>query len=220
MTSKFCLRLIIMAFIIAGSHDVRAQNNSAVDVRKFEVAAEFSSLTFNSGQTEAGFGGRLTYNIDPHFALEAAGYFFPNKCNFCGLSAGRNTEGLFGVKAGKRFEKWGLFGKARPGLVSSSQGAFNFVANTTSLGNDTQFLTVQKRLTSFAVDVGGVLEFYPTKRIITRFDFGSTIIHYGRRTENVPIFNFSTGSYTLTPYTFPAETRGTLQFMAGVGFRF
>jgi hypothetical protein len=70
------------------------------------------------------------------------------------------------------------------------------------------------------MDVGGVVEFYPTKRIITRLDFGSTIIHYGPRTINFPIFNPATGDFTLQPSTVPAQNRGTLQFMAGVGFRF
>jgi hypothetical protein len=70
------------------------------------------------------------------------------------------------------------------------------------------------------MDVGGVLEFYPTKRIITRLDFGSTIIHYGPRTINFPAFNPITGEFTSQQSTIPAQNRGTLQFMAGVGFRF
>ena len=79
---------------------------------------------------------------------------------------------------------------------------------------------VEKRLTTFAMDVGGVVEFYPTKRVITRLDIGSTIIHYGPRTINFPSFDPLTGNFTSQRSTVPAQNRGTLQVIAGVGFRF
>ena len=31
----------------------------------------------------------------------------------------------------------------------------------------------------FSMDVGGVVEFYPSRRIVTRLDIGDTIIRYG-----------------------------------------
>ena len=39
------------------------------------------------------------------------------------------------------------------------------------------------------MDVGGVVEFYPSKRIVTRFDAGDTIIHFGRRNMNTIVFD-------------------------------
>jgi hypothetical protein len=211
----------IAACLLLAIIEVRAQST---DLPKFEVGADFSTITFNPGQTELGFGGRLTYNLNKHVALEGAGFFFPRKCQFCGRgNDGRITEGLFGVKVGKRFERWGIFGKVRPGVISFSQGKLDFVPTTgippTGLGAfpfDFQF----KRLTTPVVDVGGVVEFYPSKRIVTRLDFGNTIIHYGPRRSNIPVFDFTTGTYTLTPSTVPAQTRGSLQFTVGVGFRF
>jgi hypothetical protein len=224
MKNKFGLSAIIAIFLLCGSLAAEAQDNGSVAVRKFELAADFSTNTFDVGETAAGLGGRLTYNLKSYFALEAAGYFFPQEC-FCGRHAGQITEGFFGVKVGKRFHKWGIFGKARPGLMSSSEGKFDFVLvgiPTTSPPsiNFPSFAFEQKRLTTFAMDVGGVVEFYPTKRIITRFDFGSTIIHYGPRTIDFPVFNPVTGGFTSQQSTIPAQNRGTLQFIAGVGFRF
>lgn len=35
--------------------------------------------------------------------------------------------------------------------------------------------------TRFAVDLGGVVEWYPSKNTIVRFDAGDTIIRFGRR---------------------------------------
>jgi hypothetical protein len=176
---------------------------------KFEGGAEFSSFnrpSAYSARTEYGFGGRLTYNVNRSVALEAAGYFFPHSCatdvvnleisglKFRCANDGSIIEGLYGVKAGKRFKKWGVFGKARPGFVSFGQGNFNTRVFYT--GSFPQFHF--NRETNFALDAGGVMEFYPSKRVVTRVDVGDTIIDYGRF----------------------IGTHHHLQIIAGVGFRF
>jgi hypothetical protein len=124
-------------------------------------------------------------------------------------------QGQFGAKVGKRFEKWGLFGKARPGFVAYTQvseligtyveqfGSFSFVVP--------ELRTVAQYYPS--LDVGGVVEFYVSRRWMARFDLGDTIIRYGElRTSNFlvsdPIF------------TRPAETHHNFQFTSGIGFRF
>jgi hypothetical protein len=136
------------------------------------VAAEFTSITkpsFDNGDTEPGFGGRFTFNLNRSFAVEGVGYFFPHKCRFgfCTSDNGGNlTEGLFGLKAGKRFEKWGIFAKGRPGLASFSQGNSGYI-QTGQVGVF-PFVFEHTRATHFAFDAGGVIEFYPSKRIVTR----------------------------------------------------
>ena len=99
------------------------------DVPRFEVGAQFSSITVRdpspiSGQsnseshTEAGIGARFTYNFTGLVAAEAELTFFPHdNDNFNDYTAGRAVQGLFGVKIGKRFERFGLFGKACPGFI-------------------------------------------------------------------------------------------------------
>jgi len=203
--------------------EVRAQST---DVPKFEVGADFSTITFNPGQTELGLGGRLTYNLNKHVALEGAGFFFPRRCQFCGRgNDGRITEGLFGVKVGKRFERWGIFGKVRPGVISFSQGKLDFVPTTgippTGLGAfpfDFQF----RRLTTPVVDVGGVVEVYPTKRTIIRFDAGDTIVRL--RERNVSgVLNPPPGVLApsiLIVIRSPAETTHNFQGSIGIAFRF
>jgi hypothetical protein len=202
---------------------VTAQTQTQTDeVPKFEVGAQFTSLTkadnFN-GSTEPGFGGRFTFNLNRSVALEAVGNFFPHKCSFCGQTgenSGNITQVFAGVKAGKRFEKWGFFGKARPGLVSFSDGESGYVP--VNNGSTFPFEFQQNRATYFALDLGAVLEFYPSKRIVTRFEGGDTLIHYGRRTGNIITFDpFSPG---LIPFTTRSETRHNFQFVAGVGWRF
>ena len=193
----------------------------STDVPRFELGAEFTSIRredFGGGRNETGLGGRFTYNIHRSVALEAAGYVFPNRCFIC-ADNGRMSEALFGVKAGKRFEKWGLFAKARPGLVSFSRGHTDIIPLTTPEAFPFSFEV--KRANHFAFDLGAVLEFYPSKRIVTRFDAGDTLVHYGRRTINFFVFDpADAGGIQLGSFTRPARTRHNFQFSAGIGFRF
>ena len=192
------------------------------ELPKFEVAGEFTTLEregFGQRRTEPGIGGRFTYNLNEMFSLEAAGYFFPKRCFQC-RNGGTITEGLAGVKVGKRFEKWGIFAKARPGAISFSQGTFDIRQTIPPPEGTFPLFFELKRLTTFAMDVGGVVEFYPSKRIVTRFDVGDTITHFRRRNAETVVFDPATGIPTVLPITIPARTSHNFQFMTSVGFRF
>jgi hypothetical protein len=194
--------------------------SQAQDPPKLELAAEFSSITrdgFSSTRAEMGFGGRVGYNINRHFTVEGAGYFFPHRCFDC-ANNGRIVEVVGGLKGGKRFDKWGIFAKARPGFVTFTEGKFNWIP--TGGGGPFPFTFEVNRLTAFATDLGGVIEFYPSRRIVTRFDAGDTLIHFGRRTSNILIVNPVTNGFELSPFNVPAKTTHNFQFSASVGFRF
>jgi hypothetical protein len=190
------------------------------EVPKFEVGVEFTTLerdNFSGKRTEPGFGGRFTYNLNRVLSLESAGYFFPKRCNSC-RNNGNVTEVLGGVKVGKRFEHWGIFAKARPGVVSFSQGDLEIrrVPATPALPIEFEF----NRLNSFAADIGGVVEFYCSKRIVTRFDAGDTIIHFRNQERQIIIFDPATSTSNLIPFRIPARTAHNFQFVASFGFRF
>jgi len=202
---------------------VRAQTEE----KKFEVGGQFSMLwvptqtvttsgavtvTTTGREAHYGFGGRFGYNISKYFTLEAEGNFFPRDRDFEG---GRKIQGLFGVKAGKRFEKFGVFGKARPGFVRFKRG--NYVFGTG--GCPPGFLACLQPVarTNFAFDLGGVVEFYPSKRTILRFDAGDTI---GRiPAQNVTLF-FPPPPTAVPFVVFPESIRITHNFQASVGFGF
>jgi len=191
--------------------------------RKFEAGVQFTSLRlrlwaetqlpalgYDGEAAQSGFGGRLTYNFTRSIAAEVQTDFFPQDLySFAnGRGGARMIQVQAGPKIGKRFEKFGVFGKVRPGAVSFSETMkWNFVPFP-------QNPTFQiERGTWFSLDVGGVLEFYPTPRILTRFDGGDTIIYYGRtqvpfHSQNMPIIYMA------------AKRRHQFQFSAGVGFRF
>jgi len=212
MTRTCLFTATIVIFLMQSNMFAQSQ-----DLPKFEVAAEFTTFErddFQGKRTEPGFGGRFTFNLNRAVSLETAGYFFPKRCFDC-LENGRVTEVLAGVKVGKRFENWGIFAKARPGFVNFSRGEFELVPNGTF-----SFEVRRRPVTSFAADIGGVLEFYPSKRIVTRFDAGDTIIHFTSRTTSIFIFDPVTNSFNPVPFIRPGRTTHNFQFMASVGFRF
>ena len=205
------LALGTLCVFFALQQQARAQ---AVDAPRYEVGAQFSILRRQdpSADTNPGFGGRFTVNLTDNLAVEAQGDFYPSRGSFSG---GQMSSGLFGVKAGKRYERFGIYAKVRPGLVHFDH-AFAGFTEVSITGNppSSVFVAQFRGQTEFATDVGGVLEFYPTRRIVTRFDFGDTIIRYKERNTNFIINN------SLVPFTQPGETRHNLQISAGIGFRF
>jgi hypothetical protein len=213
-------RLVLLAITCTLIMQLNAPAQSQ-DLPKFELAGEFTTLErddfiFGSGQrTEPGVGARFTFNFNRSLAFETAGYFFPRHCDSC-PNGGNMSQVLAGAKIGKRFEKWGISAKARPGVVSFSRGAFDPIL--VSPRGPIDFET--HRITSFATDLGGVLEFYPSPRIVTRFDVGDTIIHFRRRTAHFVTVNPTTLEFELVPFTLPARTTHNFQLTAGVGFRF
>ena len=190
---------------------------------KIELGVEFTTLTVGppsssfrlefaalpSSHSEPGIGGRFTLNLTKYLALESEGNFFPRRLS----NEGHVLQAQFGVKAGHRFKRIGIFAKARPGFVSFGNVATEEGTQTVGLP-PLQFTVariVPKRRLFFAMDIGGVAEFYLSRRIFVRVDGGDTIIRYGKGLfydldENTP--------------QSPAVTKHNFQFTAGVGFRF
>ncbi len=61
-----------------------------------------------------------------------------------------------------------------------------------------------------ALDVEGIVEYYPSRRTFVRFDFGDTIMRFGGTT-----FRFASG-----PRSLRLGTSHNFQLSAGVGLRF
>jgi hypothetical protein len=188
------------------------------DAPKAEIGIQYSSLSVNLpgfGGTEnaVGVGGRVTYNLTDYFAVEAEGNLFPSDLRRDYTTGGASQQMQFGAKVGRRFRRFGLFAKARPGFVAfnnvaevSGYDSFTFAGQTYFFPN---FRQTSK--TYFSMDLGGVLEFYPSKRILTRFDVGDTMIRYPER-DNPSSFTIA------PPPRLPAELRHNLQVTAGIGF--
>lgn len=132
-----------------------------------EVGGQLSIIDLREsvGEKPLGVGGRFTYNVTENVAFDAeVNYFSTPEVDL------NRTQGVFGIKAGKRFGSppIGLFAKARPGFMRFHGERFPGV-------------TVNGT-TKLALDLGGVVELYPSKRTIVRIDVGDTIIFYNGET--------------------------------------
>ncbi|HEY0378191.1 MAG TPA: outer membrane beta-barrel protein [Pyrinomonadaceae bacterium] len=171
--------------------------SASPDRRPFEVGAHFSLLHYDDyGDygTEPGVGGRFGFNFSDHLALEAEVDFYPRAHAGDPTVSGRKTLALFGVKAGARRGRFGLFGKARPGFIFFSRRL-----QFSCVGLD-EVPNCELSRTNFAFDVGGVAEYNFSPRALFRVDLGDTII----RSSIIGGTN----------------TTHNLQLNAGVGFRF
>jgi hypothetical protein len=210
----FTLNALILCLLVC-KQSARAQDE---DVPKLEVGVQYSSLSVNLpvfGGTEnaVGVGGRVTYNFNNYFAVEAEGNLSPSDLPSDYGAGGASQQMQFGAKVGRRFRRFGLFAKARPGFVSFGE---TFTPVRVESGGVTFFQLGRERKTHFSTDVGGVLELYPSRRMLVRFDAGDTIIRYGEHRELV-FDPAGTGLQVIGPVR--SEVRHSFQFTAGVGFR-
>ena len=209
----FTLNALVLALLI---FDVGASAQEQ-DAPKFEIGVQYSSLSidlpgFGGTEHAPGVGARVTYNLNDYFAVEAEGNIFPSVTQTDYTTGGDPQQMQFGVKAGKRWKRFGLFAKARPGFVSFGE---TLSPRQVQSGSVNIFTFDRERKTHFSTDVGGVLEFYPSRRMLVRFDAGDTIIRYGEHAELQSTFPGGTVIATA-----PSEIKHNFQFTAGVGFRF
>jgi len=189
-------------------HLANYENDNLINGPLPSTAAPFGGFRRNN----YGFGGRIGYNFTHYLAVEGEVNFFPAKS---GTIGGQMTEFLGGVKAGMRSDHWGLFGKVRPGLMHFGFGDSNCTIRTptgTIIGSHPCLNSTN----DFALDVGGVLEAYPTAGSILRLDVGDTMINFA--TRNGSIFQ-NTLNGTL-PAATGTVTTNNLQISLGAGFRF
>ena len=249
MRKKKTLVVVTIVSLLITSRAAYSQSPDA-DGHSFEVGGQFSILNNSvvsdvsatsvlcvttpcptifsfskSRKTQAGFGGRFGYNLTDNIALEAELNFFPKADLFSqpvAFNDGNLIEGLFGLKAGKRFGKIGIFGKARPGFLHASKGDLQSRPGVLCPAVFPPpvgcFETTSKN--SFAFDFGGVVELYPSKRTLIRVDVGDTIVRLGSRNLTGILTGPGLSPSFLVVVGVPAETTHNLQVSAGVGFRF
>lgn len=154
-------------------------------------------------RTEPGFGGFASYRFYRVFYFDSDVLYFPRNTDSSGPhDGGTILQGLFGLKGGVRRNRFGIFGKVRPGFHSYSD-ALSSVSGSGALGYG--------RSTNFVLDLGGIVEFYPSRHGTLRFEAGDTHIYFGTKDVNVDGGTVSFGG---------GKLRHTIQFNMGYGWRF
>lgn len=177
------------------------------------------TVVTNGHEFEAGFGARVGRGVGRYLSVEAEVNLFPGEGDPSAESftGGRKLQGLFGVKVGRRFESFGLFAKARPGFVNFDKGDLRRrpgLVCPAVFPAPLECFEPEAR-TDFALDLGGVVELYPSARTFIRLDAGDTLLRGGGRLSPAR-FRFPNGAGNDVAVALPAET--THNFQAGVGF--
>jgi hypothetical protein len=213
MSRTVFIGFVLLSCLVVSNHSVNGQ----VDEHKAEVGGLFTVVSLTDFQERlfpttgtgsdamSGVGGRLGYNFHKHVALDAEVNFFPES-HLGNEESGQKMQGFIGVKAGVRQKKVGIFAKARPGVMWFGEFSSRGSCSSTAFGS----VCGVAHEKDFAMDVGGVFEYYPTDRLIMRADIGDTIIRYQERQTRV-------GSL---PVLVPAATKNNLQISLGIGWRF
>lgn len=153
-------------------------------------------------RTEPGFGGYASYRFYGVFYLDGDVLYFPQGTSLSGPhDGGTILQTLVGLKGGIRRNHFGFFGKVRPGFNSYSDA----LTSQSSSGN------TYARSTTFVLDLGGIIETYPTAHSTLRIEAGDTHIFFG--TANVNIDG------TVVPFP-GGKLQHTIQFVLGYGLRF
>src|SRR5258708_20100227 len=114
-------------------------------------------------QNQAESGGRFSWNFSRHVALDAEleGSPFRTTNLTTSYQGGYLLQSFAGIKAGKRWEKFGIFGKFRPGLSSYSGVIRQFQSVTLGFA----------RPTDPPFSLVDISEFYVSRLVLFRYDF-------------------------------------------------
>jgi len=226
-TVFYAVAILIGSIVLSKPGDVKAQSQEP----RFEIGVHFVGMTqkfkttkfvicsgctiVDVGAWENGVGGRFSVSLHKYVSIDSEINYFPQDDQtllgvrqfFSQPGNGKEIQALFGPKIGKRWSRIGAFGKTRIGFMRFSDvrqcpGDLNSCAELPK--------------TEFAVDLGGVFEYYLSRRLLLRTDVGDTLIRFsGRRI--VEVFDPPIGAQSAIV---GKETRHNLQVSVGVGFRF
>jgi hypothetical protein len=124
-------------------------------------------------------------------------------------SGGRSLQALTGVKLGIRRDHMGYFGELRGGTITFGETEKKIVV--TAQGYPNFYLGM---FTNPVLNAGGVLEVYPSRHTILRFDTGSATTFY--LSKNVK----ETTPTSSTTYAIPGAQQTNMLISFGGGFRF
>jgi hypothetical protein len=140
-------------------------------LERWEIGTQYSNVSLPVVSTTcselacrknlSGLGANFTYNFTRGGGFDSTLNFIPGQ-----QGSSPMMEGLFGVRMGIRTEKVGVFAKVRPGFIYYENALP--VLGETGTGS----------LTRFAVDLGGIVEYYPERNSTFRFDIGTTAVRY------------------------------------------
>ena len=198
------VRLLALLGVLLALSVATAGAQSAGTTPRFEVGAQVIWLQLREfslvlpRRTETAVGARFTLNFTKHVAIESQLDVYPRDEFFPDRS---KLQAVFGVKVGARGRRVGVFGKVRPGFLYLRSPLVCFIpegCGSAEPGTKADYW--------FALDAGAVVEAYPSRRFVARFDIGDTFVRRFDHTDgNGNVFHYSSHN---------------LQLGVGIGIRF
>ena len=111
-----------------------------------------------------GIGLDLGYRLTQYVYFDSEFNAFPGSSSAGGRGAA--AEALAGLKIGHTSKTWGIFSQVRPGFIRYQKALVP--------GSSTEY----EGTTRFALDLGGSVEYYASRRSTIRFNMGTTLVHY------------------------------------------
>lgn len=174
--------ITLLVFSVASDAIVSAQSAEP----RFEMGAQASVLRLTDfDTTNAGFGGRVLFRLNDWMSVDGEVSFFPHD-KVVGPtfqtsigpgrveSTRRRMDALVGVNVGSRRDRLGAFVKLRPGVTRLHHKGFNCVGEGCAL----VLIAPNIYRVEFALDFGGGVELYPSRRTVARLEFGDTVIRH------------------------------------------
>jgi hypothetical protein len=200
------VRVVIgAALMLVLTAEVRAQ----VADHRLEVGLQYTALKLSVlDSVETGIGGRFGVRANRYLTVEGEFTFFP-KSELGNSGIDQKSQALVGIKSGISNRLVGVFGKVRPGAMTFS--SLKLLGGLCRISGETVVCT-RDGLSGrkFALDVGAVVEVYPTTGVIIRADVGDTMIR----------FNDDTFFTLPFPTRVPDGFCHNLQVTVSVGLRF
>ena len=198
-----------VGYRLGALHELTAENPVP---GRFAFGPQFTAMSIHRKgpsdgvRTDPGIGGFVSYQLYRFLFADSALIFFPRDTRSSDVhDGGRILQGVFGAKVGIRHGRFGIFGKVRPGFNSYSRALTGTSQALGSSGNTFD------RSTNFVLNLGGVMEIYPTKRSVLRFDAGDTHIYFAAKPLALP-----TGA-VLVP---GGPLKHSIELTVGYGWRF
>jgi len=181
------------------------------DYSRSEISLQAGTIHFYNASGISyflGVGGRYDFNLNRRLAFETQVEFFPSDIRpIYQYRGGKTVHIVSGVRAkAYQSKRYAVFGLIRPGLLVFSDVP-QFSAGATGVKHGAQG--------DFAPNLGGGVEFYPTPRLITRFELSGNPIRVANTKESIVECPPCHQVIVLSPGSVP----DTWRFSFGVGYR-
>ena len=148
----------------------------------------------------SGTGLSFGYRVTRFLSIDSEGNLYPG--NWKAGEKGGAQEVLAGLKVGQSFRSWGVFSQVRPGFIRYDK--------TLVPGSSADY----ESATRFALDLGGLVEYYASGHSTLRLNVGITFVHYltAHTDPMQPPVNVLSPDYY--------ATQGNFHIATGYAFRF